>query len=164
VEGKGDTSVRIRVATAADQAEITRIGRSSPITPFGLRWRRFLVAEDHENQGRIVGMGQVKRHGDGSRELASIAVIKGYRHKGVASAIINALLAREAGALYLVCRDSLETFYNRFGFVTVGREELSPYFRRLARIANPPRFLRRLWGMGDTRVLFMKRVASPAAR
>jgi GNAT superfamily N-acetyltransferase len=161
VEGKGDSSVRIRPATAADQAEITRIGRSSPIAPFGLRWRHFLVAED---RGRIVGMGQVKQHGDGSRELASIAVIGEYRHKGVASAIINALLAREAGAVYLVCRDALETFYHRFGFVTVGRDELPPYFRRLARIANPPRLLRRLWGMGEARVLFMKRAASSDAR
>jgi N-acetylglutamate synthase-like GNAT family acetyltransferase len=153
-----DSDIRIRPATEADQAEITRIVRSSNITPFGLAWPRFLVAED---QGRIVGTGQVKQHGDGSRELASIAVIPEYRHRGVATALVNALLARESGVLYLTCRHQMEPFYNRFGFVTVGREELSPYFRRIARIANPPRILRRLWGGGDTRILIMKRAASP---
>jgi len=151
---KSGSGVRIRPATQADQAEITRIVRSSNINPFGLAWRRFLVAEDSE---RIVSVGQVKQHGDGSRELASIAVTPDYRHKGIATAVVNALLARESAVLYLTCRHQLEPFYQRFGFVTVGREELSPYFRRLARIANPPRLLRRLWGMGETRILFMKR-------
>jgi N-acetylglutamate synthase-like GNAT family acetyltransferase len=141
-----------RPATEADQAEITRIVRASNITPYWLDWPRFLVAED---QGRIVGVGQVKQHGDGSRELASIATIPDYRHKGVATAVVNALLARESGVLFLTCRRQMEPFYNRFGFVTVGREEMSPYFRRIERIANPPRFLRRLWG--DTRILIMKR-------
>ena len=153
------STVIIRSATEADQAEITRIVRSSNIIPFGLAWPRFLVAE---GEGRIVGVGQVRQHGDGSRELASIAVIPEYRHRGVATAVVNALLARETGDLYLTCRHQLEPFYNRFGFVTVGRNEMSPYFRRLSWIANPPRFLRRLWGEGDTRILIMKRAANPA--
>jgi amino-acid N-acetyltransferase len=159
VESGAGAAVVLRPATAADQAEITRIVRSSNINPFGLRWPRFLVAED---QGRIAGVGQVKQHGDASRELASIAVIPAYQRTGVATAVINALLAREAGALYLTCRHQLEPFYNRFGFVTVGREEMTPYFRRIAWIANPPEFLARLWGEGGTRILIMKRAAGSA--
>src|SRR5215831_11160133 len=124
-----DAILRIRPATQADQAEITGIVRSSNINPFSLRWPRFLVAEE---QGRIVGVGQVKQHGDGSRELASIAVIPEYRGKGIATALINALLAREPDVLYLTCRRPMEPFYNRFGFVAVGRDEMSPYFRRIA--------------------------------
>jgi len=151
-----DPSLMIRQAREMDQAEITRIVRSSNINPFGLRWPRFLVAEDQE---RIVGTGQVKQHGDSSRELASIAVIPEYRHSGVATAIINALLAREAGVLYLTCRRQMEPFYNRFGFVTVGRDEMSPYFRRIAWATNPPRFLVRLFGFGEKGGLIMKRAA-----
>ena len=154
VESADAAGAQIRPATEADQAEITRIVRSSNITPYWLAWPRFLVAEE---QGRIVGVGQVKQHGDGSRELASIATIPECRQKGVATAVVNALLARESGALFLTCRHQLEPFYTRFGFVTAGREEMSPYFRRIERIANPPRFLRRLWGEGDTRILIMKR-------
>jgi N-acetylglutamate synthase-like GNAT family acetyltransferase len=109
--GSADAAgAHIRPATEADQAEITRIVRSSNINPFGLHWPRFLIAED---QGRIVGVGQVKQHGDGSRELASIAVIPEYRHKGIATAIVNALLARESGVLYLTCRRQMEPFNNR---------------------------------------------------
>jgi N-acetylglutamate synthase-like GNAT family acetyltransferase len=149
-----DSSLMIRPAREMDQAEITRIVRSSNINPFGLRWPRFLVAED---LGRIVGVGQVKQHGDGSRELASIAVIPEYRHKGIATAVVNALLARESGVLYLTCRRQMEPFYNRFGFVTVGRDEMSPYFRRIAWATNPPRFLARLFGFGEEGGLTMKR-------
>jgi amino-acid N-acetyltransferase len=159
VGSESGSTLVVRPAREADQGEITRIVRSSNIYPFNLRWPRFLVAED---QGRIVGIGQMKRHGDGSRELASIAVIPEYRHQGVATAVVNALLTRESGDLYLTCRHQLEPFYNRFGFLTVGREEMTPYFRRIAWIANPPRFLRRLWGEGDTRILIMKRPARSA--
>jgi N-acetylglutamate synthase-like GNAT family acetyltransferase len=158
--GSADAAgAQIRPATEQDQAEITRIARSSPINPFGLRWPRFLLAED---QGRIVGMGQVKQHGDGSRELASIAVIPEYRHKGIATAVVNALLAREVGVLFLTCRRQMEPFYNRFGFVAVGRDEMSPYFRRIAWATNPPRFLARLFGFGEEGGLTMKRAASLA--
>ena len=159
--GSADAAgAQIRPATEADQAEITRIVRSSNINPFSLRWPRFLIAED---QGRIAGVGQVKQHGDGSRELASIATIPEWRGKGVATAVVNALLARESGVLYLTCRRQMEPFYNRFGFTTVGREEMSPYFRRIAWATNPPRFLVRLFGFGEEGGLIMKRAASPAA-
>jgi N-acetylglutamate synthase-like GNAT family acetyltransferase len=155
----GDDAIPlIRPATEADQAEISRIVRSSNINPFSLRWPRFLVAEE---QGRIVGVGQVKEHSDGSRELASIAVIPESRGKGIATAVVNALLARESVVLYLTCRRQMEPFYNRFGFTTVGRNELSPYFRRIAWATNPPRFLARLFGFGEEGGLIMKRAASP---
>jgi N-acetylglutamate synthase-like GNAT family acetyltransferase len=157
----GDDAIpRIRPATEVDQAEISRIVRSSNINPFGLRWPRFLVAEE---RGRIIGTGQVKQHGDGSRELASIAVIPEYRGRGIATAVVNALLARESDVLYLTCRRQMEPFYNRFGFVAVGRDEMSPYFRRIAWATNPPRFLVRLFGWGEEGGLIMKRAMKRAA-
>ena len=155
-DSEGGAAVSIRPATEADQAEITRIVRSSNINPFSLHWPRFLVAEE---DGRIVGVGQVKRHGDGSRELASIATIPEQRGKGVASAVVNALLAREMGVLFLTCRTPMEPFYNRFGFVRVERDEMTPYFRRIAWMTNPPRFLVRLFGFGEAGGLIMKRAA-----
>ena len=115
-----------------------------------LDWRRFLIAEDN---GQTIGIGQVKQHSDGSRELASIAVIPERRGQGFASEIIRALLAKDAesGAWYLTCRDKMETFYNRFGFRKIGRDEMTPYFRRLHRIGN---FFARL---AKTEMLVMKR-------
>jgi N-acetylglutamate synthase-like GNAT family acetyltransferase len=81
-------------------------------------------------------VGQVKSHDDGSRELASIAVIPECQRQGIASEIIRALLANEQGDLYLVCRDELESFYARFGFYRIDAKEMPPYFRTIIRVVN----------------------------
>lgn len=128
--------ITIRPATAADQPTIQRIVRAARINPTAIDWRRFLVAE---SDGVIVGIGQVKPHRDGSRELASIATTPSHQRHGIASQVIRALLAREQGALYLVCQQSLENFYARFGFRRVARDEMTPYFRLMHRTM-------RFWG------------------
>jgi len=125
--------MNLRPAVQSDQPIITRIIRDANINPMSLDWHRFLVAEE---EGAIVGVGQIKTHGDGSRELASIAVIPARQGQGIARKIIEALLAQESGALYLTCRSQLESFYTRFGFGKIERAEMPPYFRRLIRIVN----------------------------
>jgi N-acetylglutamate synthase-like GNAT family acetyltransferase len=62
----------IRPATEADQAGILRLIKEVRLPRMNLRWPNFVVAEE---DGEVIGMGQVKSHGDGSRELASIAVV-----------------------------------------------------------------------------------------
>ena len=85
----------------------------------------------------MVGMGQVKSHGDGSRELASIAVAPSRQGQHIGTAVIKALLAREGGAvLHLSCRRELEGYYQRFGFRRVEPSAYPPYFRRTTRMAN----------------------------
>jgi N-acetylglutamate synthase-like GNAT family acetyltransferase len=125
--------VVIREATEADQAAIRAIIREAQLNPMDLDWPRFLVAEDG---GQIVGIGQVKPHGDGSRELASIAVVPGRQRGGIGRQIIRALLAREAGPLYLVCMDDHETYYQQFGFRRVEVAALPRTFRRLYRLGR----------------------------
>ncbi len=125
--------MHLRPALATDQTTIERIIRAAHINPMDLRWERFVVSEE---DGQVIGTGQVKTHGDGSREIASIAVIPDFQHRGVASAIIRELLARERGTVYLFCRASLESFYERFGFHRIGPDEMSPYFRRMHKLAN----------------------------
>jgi N-acetylglutamate synthase-like GNAT family acetyltransferase len=122
--------IMIRPARQAEQKLIRQIVRDAQINPFQLDWRRFLVAEV---DGRVVGTGQIKPHRDGSRELASIAVVPGFRRHGIASAIIRQLIAHEDGQLVLTCNASLEGFYRQFGFRRLGKEELLPYFRRFYR-------------------------------
>ena len=125
--------MEIRPATQADQKIIERMIHDAGINPMSLDWRRFVIAE---NDGQVVGVGQVKPHGDGSRELASIAVIPERRGQGIASAIIHHLLSQETGAVYLTCRSQLESFYTRFGFRRIALEEMPPYFRRIIRLTN----------------------------
>ena len=125
--------MNIRPAIATDQKTIEHIIHDAGINPMSLDWRRFVIAED---SGETLGIGQIKEHGDGSRELASIAVIPSRRGQGIGSEIIRALLAQEQGALYLTCREQLEAYYARFGFRRVPRDEMPPYFRRIIRVVN----------------------------
>ncbi len=142
----------IRPAESSDQQAIQKLIRQARINPTGLAWERFLVAVD--KNGKVIGCGQIKPHSDGSRELASIAVIPEYRHQGIASALIEELLAKSTGELYLMCRSSLGPFYERFGFLPVEGEDLPPYFKRMKRLA---RLIKSLEKNGEA-LLVMKRL------
>ncbi len=77
--------------------------RRARLNPFDLDWRRFLVAEQ---DSQIAGMVQVGPHSDGSRELASLAVLPAQQGQGTGGALIGALLERERGPLHLMCRNA----------------------------------------------------------
>jgi N-acetylglutamate synthase-like GNAT family acetyltransferase len=100
-----------------------------------LDWLRFLVAES--NDGHVIGCGQIKPHQDGSQELASIAVTEDWRGKGVARAIIEALMTGHDGELYLTCRSSLGALYEKFGFYEVeDPADMPRYFRRISKVVG----------------------------
>jgi N-acetylglutamate synthase-like GNAT family acetyltransferase len=142
----------VRPATPADQGVIVDIIRAARINPMDLKWPNFVVAVDQAT-GQIVGTGQVKSHGDGTRELASIATVPAYQKQGIAGQVINTLLDMHPGVLYLTCMSYLGPFYERFGFREVPQAELTPYFRRLSRVARAFLFVNRR----DERLLVMKR-------
>ena len=123
----------IRRAMQGDQGAITSIVRDAEINPFGLHWPRFLVAEE---DNRIIGVVQVKPHYDGSRELASLAVIPERRGQGVGRALVEAILAGQAGPVYLTCADRLVGYYARFGFRSLEPAEMPAYFPRLSRLTR----------------------------
>jgi N-acetylglutamate synthase-like GNAT family acetyltransferase len=124
----------IRPATENDQPAIRRLIADVRLPRMNLQWPNFVVAEE---DGEMVGMGQVKSHGDGSRELASIAVVPKRQGQHIGTAVIKALLAREAGVvLHLSCRRELEGYYDRFGFRRVEPAEYPPYFRRTTGLVN----------------------------
>lgn len=125
-------TVTIRPASAADQPAIAAIVRAARINPLGLDWPRFLVAEE---SGGLIGVGQVKPHRDGSRELASIAVVPEWQGLGVGAAIVRELLAREPSTLHLMCASPTRPFYRRFGFYEIDPAAMPRYFRRMARLA-----------------------------
>jgi N-acetylglutamate synthase-like GNAT family acetyltransferase len=124
----------LRPATAADAATIRQIISLVQINPTGLNWRRFILAVDLN--GNIIGCGQVKPHGDGSLELASIAVLPAWRDKGIARTLIEHLLSQYPGQLYLTCRSQLGPLYQKFGFQTLQFDDMPTYFKRLSRIVN----------------------------
>ena len=127
-------SLTIRRAIEADQPTIRRLIKEANLNRMSLDWPNFVIAEEG---GAVVGLGQIKAHGDGSRELASIAVVPARQGQGIGSAIIETLLAREPGAvLHLTCRRELEGFYERFGFVRLQPADYPPYFGRLVPLIN----------------------------
>ena len=124
----------IRPAQHSDFSRIRALIHQVHINPTGLDWQRFVIATTPQDE--LVGCGQIKRHKDGSYELASIAVVPKWRGRGAARKIIDHLLASYPGTLYLTCRASLGPFYERFGFCAVSENEMTPYFRRLSRLAK----------------------------
>ena len=107
---------------------------SAHINPFSLDWQRFLLAIDAT--GRVTGCIQVKPHGDGIREMASLVVIPTHRGQGIARVLIEAVQAAQPRPLYLTCRGRLQPLYRKFGFRSLEMAEMPPYFRRLRRLAS----------------------------
>ena len=145
----------LRPATEDDVKTIRWLVRNGEINPTGLKWQRFVVAESPE--GQVIGCGQVKPHGDGSDELASIVVHPDWRERGVARAIIEHFLALYQGDLYLMCRANLGPMYEKFGFRSLPQDEMPRYFYRIMRMLG---LLERVRSDAE-RVLIMKRAADP---
>ena len=124
----------LRPAQESDGARIRELVHVARINPMGLDWQRFIVAVASE--GEVIGCGQVKPHRDGSRELASLVVAPGWRGRGVARAILEALIEPYSGTLYLTCRASLGPLYEKFGFRQIAASEMTPFFRRLSHLAR----------------------------
>jgi N-acetylglutamate synthase-like GNAT family acetyltransferase len=127
----------IRAAAAADAPAIRGLIRQAQLNPLDLDWRRFLVADDH---GEVVACSQVRVHGGGTRELASVAVAPSHRGRGLGRAIAEAAIAREpVRPLYLYTESRIEAFWTKFDFRPVEGEAIPRDLRaslRIARIAT----------------------------
>ena len=149
----------LRPAQAADAAAIRRLVRRARINPLGLDWRRFWLVTIEE---RLAAMGQVKPHAGGLRELASIATEPAHRGQGLARGVILTLMAQHAPPLYLTCRAELRAFYQPFGFIELGPEEMPLYYRRLWVLVRLLRPRGREGGMAVMRWLGAPAKKSPA--
>lgn len=116
----------LRPATEADAGTIHKLIRDERLDPTSLDWRHFIVAEE---AGRIVGIAQVKPL-PGVNEFGSLVVLPAYRGRGIAAQLIQTLEARAGLPLYLICRERMEPYYNRFGFRRTGFWN-TPLFLRL---------------------------------
>jgi N-acetylglutamate synthase-like GNAT family acetyltransferase len=126
-------TVTIRPARAEEQATIVSLIYQAKISPRHLHWERFLVTEEN---GRIVGLRQVKVHPQGTREVGSGFVLPEFRHQGISARLINEILSREHGTLYLMCRDQWASYYEQFGFRRVDSDQLPADFRKEYRIGR----------------------------
>ena len=151
------TDLTLRDAAALDEPAIFGLIREGGINPMGIRWDRFVVIEDA--QGKIIACGQIKLHRDGTKELASIVVTEKWRSRGLARQIIEHLLERQAGVIYLMCASPLGDFYEKFGFYAIEGNELPRYFRRMKMLVKFPEKL-----MGFSLLIMRRDVSSVRGR
>jgi N-acetylglutamate synthase-like GNAT family acetyltransferase len=120
--------VVVRRARPDDQPVITAMVRRARLNPAGLRWEQFVVGE---RDGRPVGVAQLRRHSDGAKELASLVVESGARGQGIATNMVDTLLAGETAAVYALIDRRFADHFARWGFRQVGRGELPPSVSRI---------------------------------
>jgi len=130
------TNYTLRPARESESGIIRELIHLTGINPMGLDWKRFIVAVNAQDQ--IIGVGQIKPHGAHADilELASIAVYPEHQGKGVASTIIQHLLANSPRPMYLMCESSRGSLYEKFGFRAVSYNEMPRYFQRITKLAG----------------------------
>jgi N-acetylglutamate synthase-like GNAT family acetyltransferase len=106
-------TITIRAATERDQPAIRALARKERVKPIGLNWPNFVVAADGD---AIVGAVQMREHIDGSRELGTLVVREDTRGKAIAGRLIDALLVREQGPVYMITGQAFASHYARWGF------------------------------------------------
>lgn len=132
----------LRPARESDMASIRDLIHLVGINPTGLDWRRFVVAVNAD--GRVLGCGQLKPHGQEVVELASLAVVPEYQGQGVGGALLVHLIGIGPRPLHLMCRSNLGPLYERYGFRKLAPDEMPRYFRRMAQLAGLASSLARL--------------------
>lgn len=147
----------IRPATEGDRSAILSLMRSGDYNRINLRPACFMVAEDG---GQVIGIGQIKRHRDGTPELASLVVATDRRGEGIGGALVRTLVARHRAhhtePLYLFCLSALESFYAGLRFQRVERQQLPRLLALIHGLGNGLGQLPRLMGRARLRIIAMK--------
>jgi N-acetylglutamate synthase-like GNAT family acetyltransferase len=128
------TNYTLRPAQESESSKIKDLIHLVGINPMDLNWKRFVVAVN--DQDEMLGCGQIKPHGQEILELASIAVYPEHQGQGVASAIIQHLLADSPRPMYLMCESSRGSLYEKFGFRAIGYDEMPRYFQRISKLVG----------------------------
>src|SRR5260221_14689183 len=118
------TDFNLRPARESESSQIKDLIHLVGINPMDLNWKRFVVAVNDRDE--MLGCGQIKSHGTEILELASIAVYPEHQGKGVASAIIEHLIANSPRPMYLMCESSRGSLYEKFGFRAIAYEDMPP--------------------------------------
>ena len=150
-------AVTIRSARHEDQETIVSFIRQAKINPRNLHWQNFLVAEEN---GRVIGLRQVKVYADGTREVASGFVLPEYRRQGISARLMNELLARETGPVYTMVNQKRAPYYEQFGFRRVDVSQLPADFRKEYQIGTIVTTLLSLFAKERIRIVPLKREPS----
>jgi amino-acid N-acetyltransferase len=150
-------SIIIRAAAAADQRTITSLVRGAGLNPMRLAWPNFLVAERVWMDGsQLVAVGQLRPHKDGTVELASLVVIPEEQGRGIGGLLVETLIRKANGKLYLMCNAPKVPFYQQFGFYELlTRAEMPRSLRRMHRMIRLVEGLLAFWAKEPLHVAIM---------
>ncbi|HKF34048.1 MAG TPA: GNAT family N-acetyltransferase [Jatrophihabitantaceae bacterium] len=123
----------VRWARADDQPVITAMVRQARLNLADLQWQRFVIAE---RDGHTVGVAQLRRHSDGCNELASLVVEPDSRGHGVATQMVDALLADERAPVYTLIDRRFVDHFTRWRFTAVDPSQLPRSLLRVYRIGR----------------------------
>ena len=147
-------AITIRAARQEDQQTIVSFIRQAKLNPRNLHWEHFLVAEE---DGRAIGIRQVKVYEGGTREVASGFVLPEYRRQGISARLMNELLARETGPQYTMVNEKRAPYYEQFGFRRVDVAQLPSDFRKEYRIGRIVTSLMSLFRKERVRIIPLRR-------
>lgn len=105
--------MKLRRALQSDMNTIYNTAIEYNLESDDMKAEEFTVAEE---SNQIIGFGRLKVHPD-VVELGTIGVIEEYRHRGVATEIINKLLEKTNSDVYLTTL--MPKFFEKFGFETL---------------------------------------------
>ena len=129
---------QVRSALDTDLAAIEGLLISADGDRAVLHQDQFVVSVDV--RGAVLGCGRLRPYSDFC-ELASLAVGSHVRAKGMGRGIVNELLERYSGPIYLICEDTVVDFFHRFGFASIPDTEmpagLRPKWDYFAELAGP---------------------------
>jgi N-acetylglutamate synthase-like GNAT family acetyltransferase len=142
----------IRPATAADAPTILSMMVREGLDPSTRDWRNFIVAVDDAKadaqSDEIVGMAQIKPYTD-CHEFGSLTVRPSHREQGIGGRLVRALVEKEPGDVWLLCRDTRVPYYTKFGFAPMDHRDAPKTLQRKLRIA-------RLFGVFGVKVVCMR--------
>ncbi len=136
-------AIVFRQAVEQDQQAIRALVHGERLNPTGIKWPNFLVAAIGD---RIVGAAQIRKHSDGSRELGSLVVAREKRGQGIASRLIDALLAGEREPIWTITSEPYARNFARWDFEPIEPSAAPVKVRfnyRMGRLARIISFFRR---------------------
>ncbi|CAM9843521.1 unnamed protein product, partial [Ectocarpus sp. 8 AP-2014] len=91
------------------------------MNPMSIDVSNFICAEQ---EGALVGFGQVRPIGGSNYELASLHVDESYRGRGIGSSVVRQLVKGYIRNLFLLTLESTVPFYEKNGFAVAPANEI----------------------------------------
>ncbi len=148
-------AIGCRRAVELDQPAIRALVRGERLNPTGIDWPNFIVATMDE---RVVGAVQIRKHSDGSREVGSLVVATDRRRQGIASRMIDALLADERQPIWMITGETYAATYRQWGFQRIEPSAAPVKIRLNWRIGRLARIVSFVQGLPMRRLVILERL------